>query len=103
MIVIEIEYPSLAEARERGPGDIYERARAESLRLIESPTYCERDGKGVLSVAVEEPRALVVTVSSLVSPVSDEALKKALRDAAKRGGPAPVGSDEPKPHDNDEG
>lgn len=96
MINIEIEYPSLAEAYERGPADIFERvSKSSCITLIEAPTYCERDGKGVLSAAgfvpsyaleaigrerlaesiggtiapiepaAEEPRALVVTVSSL--------------------------------------
>lgn len=58
---MEIVYGSLAEAREHGPGDVLVLAREQGLRLLSSPSYCERDGRGVCAFDVageplSEPR-----------------------------------------------
>ena len=55
MKTIELEYASLAEAQAQGPSDLFDLARAEGLRLLDSPVYCEREGCGVLGVTVAAP------------------------------------------------
>lgn len=64
-MIIEIEFDSLAEAQSRGPVVLVERCVRDGLRLLESPTYCERDGRGVLSVEAAELPSIVVSVSTL--------------------------------------
>lgn len=55
---IEIEFDSLAEARAKGPQAILDRCIRDGLRLLESPTYCEREGRGVLSAEVAAPPSI---------------------------------------------
>jgi hypothetical protein len=63
-VILTIEYESLAAAHERGPGDLFERCKADRLRLLEQPTYLEQDGRGVLSALVADPPALPPDESS---------------------------------------
>lgn len=72
---IERIYPSLAEAQERGPGDLFDIARARGWRLLGPATYCERDGLGVQSVEI---------VGDVASPTDEP--------------PAPVGSEDNEPN-----
>lgn len=65
--VIEIEFASLEEARAMGPALLVERCAFEGLRLLEAPSYCEREGLGVLSVAIARP-----TNSTTAAPVADQ-------------------------------
>lgn len=56
---IEIEFDSLEQARERGPELLVERCEREGLRLLSQPTYCERDGRGVMSAEVAGPPPII--------------------------------------------
>lgn len=74
---IEIEFASLAEAYANGPQAIIDRCVSDKLRLLSSPTYCEREGRGVLSAEVA-PSVVALVMSSLVPDDS-------IADAIKRG------------------
>lgn len=84
-MIIEIEFDSLAEARAMGPQAILDRCVRDGLRLLESPTYCERDGRGVLSVEAAELPSIVVNVSTLVS---DDSIAAAVVRALEHNQPA---------------
>lgn len=68
---IEIEFASLAEAYASGPQAIIDRCVSDKLRLLSSPTYCEREGRGVLSAEVAEGGVFDVAAHAIASRDAD--------------------------------
>ncbi len=71
-MIIEMEFASLEEARTQGPAQLVERCAFEGLRLLEAPTFCERDGLGILSVAVAEPTNSTAPSEAADQPEKDQ-------------------------------
>lgn len=93
-MIIEMEFDSLAQAQSQGPAALVERCVREGLRLLSSPSYCERDGRGVLSVEAAGPLAPVLIVSGFEQTeeskaAADASLARALGEAQQRGYFAP--------------
>lgn len=84
-MIIEIEFDSLAEARAMGPQAVLDRCVRDGLRLLESPTYCERNGRGVLSVEVAEGGVFDIASHAIASrdTASDLVAEPGLVSAAK--------------------